>query len=218
MKFAIKFLSLLILTIQLINLSCCLKNSNEKLSNNKSLNNQVPISALTRTHHYEQAEEAAPGSIVGRVLPVPRNNPALVSSNNWTIPFPMERPNTNIIPINSGPGISQVNPIPMRQAVLNYPQTPFSAPPGSQLRIPMQPSMPMEMPIPMQAAPRPNILGGVPPTLVNIARPLPLVQRIGLNGFNAGSEFINSNSNFNNDNLNGMESIDDIKITSKYFI
>jgi hypothetical protein len=216
MKLTIKVLFLLIITIQLINLLFCLNKTNEKLklSTNKSLNIQIPISTISRTHHYEQAEEAAPGSIVGRVVPIPLNKPNLVSANNWTIPFPIVRPTSNIVPISQE--INEVNPLIMRQGVNNYQQNTYSGPPGSQARIPIQSVITMQSPMPI-AIPqisRSNILdGGVRPTFVNILKPLPTVQRIGLNNLNLGSEFINGN-----ENLNGIESIEDFKISSKSII
>ena len=97
----------------------------------------------------------------------------------------------------------------MRTAIID--SSPMSAPPGSPARMARLPSETM---IPINAGSRPHILGGVPPTPVSILKPLPSVPG---NAINVGSEFINSNTDFSNGNLNGMESIDDIRISSTIF-
>ncbi len=176
-------------------------NTKEKLKNSSSSTKKTEqvIVNTVRTHHYEEADEAPPGSIASRVIPnksfalrtpvaaavptlvrvaAPNPVPRLVSANEWSIPFPVVRPGQVAPPVTLN-----------RPPVLGSPPGAFRVGGGVHMAAPV----------------RMVNVGGVPPMPVPILKP----------GITRVVQFPQTGSSFNTNYEGNIDSIDDLKISSK---
>jgi hypothetical protein len=176
-----------------------IENSNSSITKEKT--EQVLVNSV-RTHHYEEAEEAPPGSIASRVIPnqpviihrpiqlqvapvfpaiinvaLPRPVPRLITANEWSIPFPV------------------VRPVPVAPIIINRPL--LGSPPG---------------PVNIGFANSPGVkvinVSGVPPMPVTILKP----------GVTRVMHFPVTGSSFNTNFEGNIDSFDDLKISSNFFL
>lgn len=165
-------------------------------SNNKNEKSEQILVNTVRTHHYEEADEAPPGSIASRVIPnpsvvikspvqaaipamvkvaQPSPVPRLVTANEWKIPFPV------------------VKPVPNNSVMINRP---VLGPPPQALNIGFG-----------NPAVKVVNMGGVPP------RPVPILKP----GVTRVVQFPMTGSSFNTNFEGNIDSIDDLKISSIFF-
>jgi len=176
-----------------------IENSNSSLTKEKT--EQILVNSV-RTHHYVEAEEAPPGSIASRVIPnqpfivhrpvqlqvapavpaimnvaLPRPVPRLVTANEWSIPFPVVRPN------------------PVAPVMINRPL--LGSPPGA---------------VNLGFANSPGVkvinVRGVPPMPFTILKP----------GVTRVVHFPATGSSFNTNFEGNIDSFDDLKISSNFFL
>jgi len=203
-------------------------NTKEKLKNSSSSTKKTEqvIVNTVRTHHYEEADEAPPGSIASRVIPnksfalrtpvaaavptlvrvaAPNPVPRLVSANEWSIPFPVVRPGQVAPPVTLN-----------RPPVLGSPPGAFRVGGGVHMAAPLTLNRPPVLGSPpgafrvgggvhMAAPVRMVNVGGVPPMPVPILKP----------GITRVVQFPQTGSSFNTNYEGNIDSIDDLKISSK---
>lgn len=195
-----KLYKITLVTILILNLSLKINSTiKEGIKNNSNLKNDQVMLNSVRTNHFEEADIAPPGSIINRIIPNPQPRlmvnprpvmgfsgvpggpvslprPGLLPSNQWNVPFPSVRsvqlvPNGSIAmkhglapPVIAGPSpfLQRPQGIFPRPAILQRQQGFFPQPQVGFGQVPIQRPFGGSM----------MNIGGVPPTVVPILKPL----------------------------------------------